>query len=312
MPRPLRIEYPGAIYHVLSRGDRKEVIFLDDGDGHDFIKTLAEACQKAGFQIHAYCLMKNHFHLVVETPAGNLVAGMRWLLSTYANRFNHRHQLCGHVFSGRYKALVVEGSGSGYLRTVCDYTHLNPVRAKVLPASSRLLEYPWSSFGWYLTEPRHRPQWLRVDRLLGEHGIAGDTAEGRRAFERRMETRRAEEGDANQWKGMRRGWCVGSPQFRQALLERLHGELGPEHTGIIGRQANQAGAEGIIAAELGKLGWKEADLSQGAKVGPGKLALAARLRRETTLTIQQIADRLRMGSRKSVGPKLHAWSKSNE
>jgi REP element-mobilizing transposase RayT len=312
MPRPLRIEYPGAIYHVLSRGDRKEVIFLDDGDGHDFIKTLAEACQKAGFQIHAYCLMKNHFHLVVETPAGNLVAGMRWLLSTYANRFNHRHQLCGHVFSGRYKALVVEGSGRGYLRTVCDYTHLNPVRAQVLPASSRLLEYPWSSFGWYLTEPRHRPQWLRVDRLLGEHGIAGDTAEGRRAFERRMETRRAEEGDANQWKGLRRGWCVGSPQFRQALLERLHGELGPEHAGMIGRQANQAGAEGIIAAELGKLRWKEADLRQGAKVGPGKLALAARLRRETTLTIQQIADRLRMGSRKSVGPKLHAWRKSNE
>jgi hypothetical protein len=256
--------------------------------------------------------MKNHFHLVVETPAGNLVAGMRWLLSTYANRFNHRHQLCGHVFSGRYKALVVEGGGSGYLRTVCDYTHLNPVRAKVLPASSRLLEYPWSSFGWYLTEPRHRPQWLRVDRLLGEHGIAGDTAEGRRALERRMETRRAEEGDPNQWKGMRRGWCVGSPRFRQALLERLRGDLGPEHAGMIGRQANQAGAEGIIAAELGKLGWKEADLRQGAKVGPGKLALAARLRRETTLTIQQIADRLRMGSRKSVGPKLHAWRKSNE
>ena len=111
---------------------------------------------------------------------------------------------------------------------------------------------------------------------------------------------------------MRRGWCVGSPQFRQALLERLHGELGPEHAGMIGRQANQAGAEGIIAAELGKLGWKEADLRQGAKVGPGKLALAARLRRETTLTIQQIAVRLRMGSRKSVGPKLHAWRKSNE
>ena len=107
MARLLRIEYPGAVYHVLSRGDRKGPIFLDDGDCHDFIKTLAEACQKTRFEIHGYCLMKNHFHLVVETPEGNLVAGMRWLMSTYANRFNHRHGLCGHVFSGRYKALVV-------------------------------------------------------------------------------------------------------------------------------------------------------------------------------------------------------------
>jgi REP element-mobilizing transposase RayT len=238
MARQLRIEYPGAIYHVMSRGDRKDPIFLDDGDGHDFIKTLAEACQKTGFEIHSYCLMKNHFHLVVETPEGNLAAGMRWLLSTYASRFNHRHELCGHVFSGRYKALVVQGDGSGYLRTVCDYTHLNPVRAKVLPARSRLLEYPWSSFGVYLTESRHRPKWLRVDRLLGEHGIGKDTAEGRREFEWRMERRRAEEGDPDQWKGMRRGWCVGSPEFKQALLERLHGEVEPDHAGLISRQAN--------------------------------------------------------------------------
>ena len=238
MARQLRIEYPGAIYHVMSRGDRKDPIFLDDGDGHDFIKTLAEACQKTGFEIHSYCLMKNHFHLVVETPEGNLAAGMRWLLSTYASRFNHRHELCGHVFSGRCKALVVQGDGSGYLRTVCDYTHLNPVRAKVLPARSRLLEYPWSSFGVYLTESRHRPKWLRVDRLLGEHGIGKDTAEGRREFEWRMERRRAEEGDPDQWKGMRRGWCVGSPEFKQALLERLHGEVEPDHAGLISRQAN--------------------------------------------------------------------------
>ena len=83
MPRKIRIEYPGAIYHVMSRGDRREDIFLDDVDRQDFLKTLAEACQKTGFEVHAYCLMKNHFHLVVETPNANLVAGMRWLLSTY-------------------------------------------------------------------------------------------------------------------------------------------------------------------------------------------------------------------------------------
>ena len=185
MPRKLRIEYPGAIYHGMSRANGKGNIYETDVDRQDFIKSLAEACDKTGFQVHAYCLMRNHFHLVVETPNGNLVAGMRWLLSAYTLRFNPRHKRFGHVFSGRYKALVVDGSGTGYLRTVCDYVHLNPVRARLVQAGQRLLEYPWSSFGWYLAAPAHRPGWLRVDRLLGEHGIGRDTAAGRQEFERR-------------------------------------------------------------------------------------------------------------------------------
>jgi putative transposase len=178
----------------MSRANGKGKIFETDVDRQDFIKTLAEACAKTGFEVHAYCLMRNHFHLVVETPNGNLVAGMRWLLSAYTLRFNPRHQRFGHVFSGRYKALVVDGSGNGYLRTVCDYVHLNPVRARdCCQPGQRLLEYPWSSFGGYLAAPPHRPAWLRVDRLLGEHGIARDTVAGRREFEQRLEARRAAE-----------------------------------------------------------------------------------------------------------------------
>ncbi len=190
MPRKVRVEYPGAMYHVMSRGDRREDIFLDDVDRQDFLKTLAEVCQKTGFQVHAYCLMRNHYHLVVETPNANLVAGMAWLQSTYTIRLNHRHKLFGHVFSGRYKAQLVEGSGNGYLRTACDYVHLNPVRAGMLKAEERLLAYPWSSLAWYLAAPEHRPGWIRVDRLLGEHGLAEDTAASREEFERRMEARR--------------------------------------------------------------------------------------------------------------------------
>jgi len=104
MPRKIRLEFSGALYHAMSRGDRREKIFLDDVDRHDFLKTLAEACQKTGWQVHAYCLMSNHYHLVLETPEPNLVAGMAWLQSTYTIRLNHRHKLYGHVFSGRYKA----------------------------------------------------------------------------------------------------------------------------------------------------------------------------------------------------------------
>ena len=101
MPRPLRVEFPDAIYHLMSRGDRREDIFLNDVDRHDFLKTLAEACQKTGWQVHAYCLMRNHFHLVAETPEPNLVEGMRWLLSTYTIRLNHPHKLFGHVLASQ-------------------------------------------------------------------------------------------------------------------------------------------------------------------------------------------------------------------
>ena len=159
MPRQLRIQYPGAIYHVMSRGDRREDIFHDDVDRQDFLKTLAEACQKTGFQVHAYCLMRNHFHLVVETPQANLVAGMRW--------------------------------------------------------------------------------------LLREH-----------------------------------------------------------HAGDLRRESAEAKAERIIAGELKRLGWRESDLARRHKSDPEKVALAARLRRETTLTIKAIAGRLHLGTWKSATTRL--------
>ncbi len=171
MARKLRVEYPGAIYHVLNRGDRREPIFKDDFDRHRFLETLGEACAKTSWQVQAYCLMGNHFHLVLETPLANLVAGMKWFLGTYTSRFNRRHKLFGHLFSGRYKALIVDGSGNGYLRTVCDYVHLNPVRARLLTGEQPLRAYPWSSYGHYLQTPTKRPAWLGVGRLFGEMGI---------------------------------------------------------------------------------------------------------------------------------------------
>ena len=305
MPRQLRVEYAGAIYHVMSRGDRAEDIFHDDVDRQDFLKTLAEACQKADFEVHAYCLMRNHFHLVVETPRGNLVGGMRWLLSSYTLRLNHRHHLFGHVFSGRYKALIVDGSGTGYLKTVCDYVHLNPVRAQLLGKEDRLLSYPWSSFGWYLVVPAQRPGWLRVDRLLGEHGIAEDTPAGRQEFERRMEARRAQATDGAEWAAVRRGWCLGGEDFRQQILDRIAGRLGEHHAGALRRESAEAKAERIIAQELKRLGWTAADLERRHKSDPQKLALAARLRGETTLTIKWIAARLHLGTWKSARVRLH-------
>ncbi len=309
MPRQLRIQYPGAIYHVMSRANGQGDIFHNDVDRQDFLKTLAEACQKTGFQVHAYCLMRNHYHLVVETPNANLVAGMAWLQSTYTIRLNHRHQRFGHVFSGRYKALVVDGSGNGYLRSVCDYVHLNPVRARLLGSGQRLLEYPWSSYGLYLADRRHRPEWLRVDRLLGEHGIQQDTVAGRRLFERRMEARRAEAGQEARHKAIERGWCLGPAEFKAWLLEQIEGKLGEHHSGQMRQESAEAKAERIIGQELRRRKWSERDLAERRKGDPAKLELAARLRRETTLTIRQLAQRLHMGAWQSLNNQLYLRSK---
>jgi hypothetical protein len=251
--------------------------------------------------------MRNHYHLVLETPNANLVAGMAWLQSSYTIRLNHRHQLFGHVFSGRYKAQLVEGGGGGYLRTACDYVHLNPVRAGLVKGGDRLLAYPWSSLVWYLAAPEHRPAWIRVDRLLGGHGIRGDNARGRQEFERRMEARRLDETDAGTLKVCRRGWCLGSEGFREEMLQKMEGRLGESHSGELRRETARAKGERIVAEELKRLGWKEKELGVRRKGDPAKLGIAERLRKETTLSIKDIAARVQLGSSRSANARLHRW-----
>lgn len=304
MPRQLRVEYPGAIYHVLNRGDRREPIFRDDADRERFLDTLGEACAKTGWQIHAWCLMGNHFHLVLETPQANLVAGMKWFLGTYTSRFNRRHKLSGHLFGGRYKSLLVDGRGNGYLRSVCDYVHLNPVRAKLLGAEQKLDAYAWSSYALYLKSPGRRPAWLRVDRLLGEMRIAKDSPAGRRQFEINMEQRRAQE-SGQEWKGLRRGWYWGEEAFRKELLEQAHSRVRPHHERSQRQETTEERAERIVREEMRKLRWTEGTLTERAKGDAGKVRLACRLRQETTMTLQWIAQRLGMGTAGHVANRIY-------
>jgi putative transposase len=304
MARRLRVEYEGAIYHVMSRGDRREAIFKGDEDRELFLKTLGEACAKTDWQVHAWCLMSNHFHLVIETPQPNLVAGMKWFLGTYTARFNRRHKLSGHLFAGRYKALVVDGSGNGYLKTVCDYVHLNPVRATLISLQQRLSAYRWSSYPEYLKKPARRVSWLRVDRLLGEVRIPRDSEAGRREFERQMERRRVEADDP-EWKAVRRGWCLGDRAFRKELLAQISERAGESHCGEELRESAEEKAERILAEELRKLGWTEQDLETRRKGEPGKVRMARRLRCETTVTLKWIAQRLRMGTWTHVANRIY-------
>ena len=141
MPRSLRIEFPGAFYHVMARGNRRETIFHDDDDRRFFLATLSEACAMTGWRVHAWVLMGNHYHLFIETPEANLVAGMSWLQNTVTRRYNVRHMAWGRLFGDRYKAVLVEGADSYHYRTLADYIHLNPVRARlVVPKKSQSVE----------------------------------------------------------------------------------------------------------------------------------------------------------------------------
>ena len=299
----------------MNRGDQRDDIFKDDEDRQRFLVALAEACRKTEWQVHAYCLMRNHFHLVVETPQANLVAGMKWLLGVYTKRFNIRHELCGHVFAGRYKALIVDGSGTGYLRTVCDYVHLNPVRAKLLVPEAPLEDFRWSSYPEYLKARENRPGWLRVDRVLGEKGIPLDSEAGRREFGAQMERRRAQEAERD-YGQLRRGWCLGSEDFRKELLAAASERVGPQHYGADRHESAEAKAKGIVAEGLKLLGWNEDELRNRPKGDKQKVALAQQLRSETTMSLKWIAQNLQMGSWTYVSnllnQKPHARSLNSE
>lgn len=160
MARPLRIEFAGALYHVTSRGDGQEDIYLDDNDREIFLEVLVDVQHRLNWTIHAYCLMSNHYHLLIETPDSNLSKGMRHLNGVYTQRFNRSHKRAGHVFQGRYKAILVQKDN--YLLELSRYIVLNPVRARMVRSAK---DWPWSSYrstaGITVTQP-----WLTTDWIL--------------------------------------------------------------------------------------------------------------------------------------------------
>lgn len=170
MTRPLRLEYPGALYHVTSRGDRKASIFHDETDRFMWMQTLGEVCAQFRFSIHAFCQMGNHYHLLVETLDGKLASGMRQLNGVYSQYFNRRHDLVGHVFQGRYKAILVDKES--YLLELARYIVLNPVRASLV---ERPEDWPWSSYNMTLSKTL-QPAWLDNSWLLSKFSDHTDVA----------------------------------------------------------------------------------------------------------------------------------------
>jgi REP element-mobilizing transposase RayT len=277
-----------------------------------FLAAVEEACERTGWRVHAYVLMDNHYHLLLETPEPNLVVGMQWLQSTYTKRFNARHRLWGHVFQGRYKAIPVEPEGE-YFSTVADYIHLNPVRVKGYDFRRKLEAYRWSSYPAYAGTVR-RSQWLIRERVLGAFEST-DTPRGRRRYRehlcgRVLEIRQCDEpwSADEAWARIRRGWHVGGESFREQLLERLNLALQKGQRGSYGgdavREHDTAEAERWVRAGMKALRVTEDDLRVLRMNSAAKVALAWMVRRRTAVRNAWIKERLQMGTATSLSARL--------
>lgn len=299
------MEYSGAVYHVMCRGNGGQPIFADDLDRRMFLVTLGEVCNRCGWRVHAYVLMGNHYHLLLETPEPNLVVGMKWFQGTYTQRFNARHRRWGHLFQGRYKALPVNAEEEGYWETVSSYIHLNPARARLFDLQKGdLSDFPWSSYPAYV-RPGKRPAWLSVSRVLGARQWT-DIAAGRKAYRAFMKKRVSEihhaenprEADED-WKKIRRGWFLGSDDFKDQLGELIDGQMEEKkrssYSGEEVDQHDERMAETLFQAGLDVLGLQEKEVLEGKKGTDEKCLLAWLIRRRTSVSNAWISLRLNMG-----------------
>ena len=209
MARPLRIEFAGALYHVTSRGNRHETIYEDDEDRQTFLNTLAEVVKRFNWLCHAYCLMTNHYHLVVETPDANLSKGMRQLNGVFTQATNRRHTRTGHLFQGRFKGILVDKES--YLLELIRYVVLNPVRARMVENPD---DWPWSSYRAMVGEVA-KPKWLATDGLLAQFG-------SRRSEASRRYRKFVSEGlEGSIWSGLRQQIYLGSEAFVERMQEKV-------------------------------------------------------------------------------------------
>ncbi|AHF91592.1 hypothetical protein OPIT5_16545 [Opitutaceae bacterium TAV5] len=298
MARKLRIQYAGACYHVINRGNYRRDLFESPGTAEAFLRVLFEAVEKFGWEIYAWVLMRNHYHLALGTPDPTLVEGMHWLQSTLATRFNRFRKESGHLFQGRYKSILLEDEA--IVGRVVDYIHLNPVRAKIV-TPEQVGAYRWSSLVRFIRGSRKRgmlaSEWLKA------RGGWDDSTEGWKAYEAHL----VEIGrDEAAWEreglvGLSKGWAIGTPVWRQAVAK--------DHA----RLSLNPGMEQEEIQELRRLAWVESlhkhlrlggknqdDLKSRPKNLPWKVTLAYQIRQETGAPIPWLAANLHLGKPASV------------
>jgi len=238
MARPLRIQYDGAVYHVTSRGNERRPVFLDAEDHKGFLDVLRATRERYNWLCHAYCLMTNHYHLVVETGDGQLSAGMRQLNGVYTQWFNRKHRRSGHLFQGRFGAILIEKES--HLLEACRYVVLNPVRARLVKHPS---EWEWSSFN--STGGKHAPHpCLTTDWVLGQ--FAEERSQARKAYRRFVEDGMGKEWD---WLEARAQGVLGSAGFIEKLVDYAKGRKEILEIPRSQRFLNRPSLETIFCAE---------------------------------------------------------------
>lgn len=319
MARPLRFQYPGAVYHLMARGDGGKTVFETDDDRKAFVFRLGQICASHGWKVHAWVLMGNHFHLLVETPQANLVSGMKLLLGTFSQGWNRSRRRRGHVFQGRYKSVPVTGSDADayYFRIVADYIHLNPARAGLAGGErGPLAGYKWSSLPSFVKG--NGPDWLVMDRVLRAFELAQD-GRGRRAYVAWLEARAVDDnGNIGEeaMQALRRGWYLGKDTFKDRLLKLLEN---PAARPVSGRSGTGEAIRDYGEKEAGRIvraGCKLLGISSGptglealAKSDVRKVLLAGILREKTTVSNGWIAGRLAMGHPGAVSRLVSASRK---
>jgi putative transposase len=269
MARPLRIEFDGALYHLTSRGNERKPIFKDLTDRALFLNTLSEVKERFHWLCHAYCLMDNHYHLVIETPDGNLSKGMRQLNGVYTQGFNRRHHRVGHLFQGRFTGILVQKES--HFLEVCRYVVLNPVRAKAVKHPK---EWAWSSYRATAGQSPI-PRYLTVDEILGYFGQRRDACQ-----EKYREYVREGIGSATIWEDLEAQSLLGLEDFAEALRSHVMGKQAvreiPKEQRLLGRPSlrnlfdeaskGKAARDRLILRAVNQYGYSQMEVARHLKL----------------------------------------------
>lgn len=287
------MEYPGAIYHVINRGNYRRDVFETAGAAQAFVEVMEEAVGRHGWRLQAYVLMTNHFHLVMETPEPNLTTGMHWLLSTVATRFNRFRQERGHLFQGRYQALPIENNQ--VMARVIDYVHLNPVRAGII-SIEQLSGFRWSSLGRFIRGPRFPG--LDPMGTLGGRGWS-DTPEGWAGYVAYLSELVADQEELKRLghEGFSSGWAIGTQAWRRELAKQ-HAHLGLA-PGLGSSEAVALREERwrqVLEQRLKDAGRTQAEALAAPKTKEWKLQLALSVRAESGASVVWLVRELGLGA----------------
>ena len=310
MPRPLRIEIAGASYHVINRSRGRKNIFVGKGAAEVFVKTLGEAATQFGWRVHAYVVMKNHFHLALALSEPNLGEGMKWLQGTWIRRYLGSRGLRGRPFQGRYKAILLEPGPM--LGLVCHHIHLNPVRAGAVSAG-KLSSYSASSLPVWLS--KLDPAWLESSAVLGAANGFADTPTGWKKYLEHLEFLATDSVKKKEMAAARlsRGWCVGTREFKKKMRKEA------AQLGVKWKRSRTTGRKPIVGLAERAVTWEKQllRLAKAAKINLNKLPkkkshedkmlLAAALKKSTSVSNRWVSERLQMGAPSSASQFARRW-----